>query len=343
MAAGSADGRHRERAWRARLSTLPADGAAQLAVAVMLTLAAVGVRLAVALRAEPGLAFMPIVVAIGAALLFFLGGALWLIVRLVQFWVESRVRAEAHRPVSRAERIWVVAVVLFLSVPELVEAVRFWHEHLLRHLPGEEAAIERFRHWYVVNHDAIVGVTIIAAIGCMVFWKLFRNFRRRLRAAVKLIGQLFVGRHWSFPGFIAVCMAATMIALLRFGGIGFGVTLSVEFLVLVVWLFLPAIVPNLIWLLPALACIGPALIVSARVKSGGPAPYVAILVAWAMWLFSIVVAPGGDSAAVYGASANGPTARARGQIVSARAWRIWRIPYWLGVLAFVAYLVVGAG
>jgi hypothetical protein len=180
--------------WTQRLAKVMAfldDNMIQCGLAVLLTLAVVGWRVARFVWASPSvlivLPLVAVVLAILAALFVCLGGAGWLVAQIIRLAVRWRAHSELREGMTKVETIGAIAGIVFLGVPEFVHAVTWWHEHVLRFVPHEEAALQWIGAWYGQHHDAILGLASIAAVGCAFLWKFFRNVRSWVRDSLAFV------------------------------------------------------------------------------------------------------------------------------------------------------------
>ena len=298
-----------------KLKTLTGEPIAHLFAAVALTLAAVLWRATVAVRADPEfliiLPFLAILFASLAGILLCLGGAGWLVAQLLRLIIVWRAHDELREGMTRIQVVSVLAGVIFLGVPELTHAITWWQEHGLRLIPGEEAALDHIYEFYETHAETVNGLVVIAVLGCVVFWQLFTDFRTWLRRSADLIRGLLSHRDWRFPILLVIAMLGTGVLAARSDNELFIQLLSAESICLVVWLLLPIIVPNLVWLIGAAAIAGPSIIVADRLGGNGKLAYFTAFIVWGAWLFSIVVVKR----------------------------KMWGAVYWLGVIGFLAYLV----
>jgi hypothetical protein len=295
-----------------RLKAIAGDRTANLTAAVALTLTALLWLAASTLYADPSwLVVLPVaavaLTALAAASLV-LGGIGFLVAQLIRAVLLWRAHEELREGADGFKMIWVIAVVIFLGVPEFAHAITWWHEHALRFLPGEEEALDQISSFYDRNQETILGLAIIGAMGCSTFWGLFRNFRVWLRQRGEVTRKLFADRNWKIPAALAIATVLTIIFLLAYPRDPLGELLSVEIIALIGWVFLPIVLPNLGWILLGAACAVPAIVVNNRLD-GPEAAWLGALILWSAWLFSI------------------------------EARWMWRGVYWLGVIGCLAYLV----
>jgi hypothetical protein len=301
-------------AWFER-STSP-DFAVAVALTLM-TLLGAGIR---QLWIAPDLLiFIPgfaLLLAALSAMLLFMGGIGWLLfqgIRLIGRW---RAREELREGMTRTQVVGVWVVVIFFFIPEVAEAFRWWQEHVWSHIPGEESTVDRIVTFCLTNQPALVGGLTLVALGCFFFWKVYEQFRERLRRSVALTRGLLEHRVWRFPAFL-MATVSVITAWYRIDGsprIGhlLALTVPVVFVCLLLWVALPLIVSNRRILTLSFACIVPAVVFNERLGGKSLVVFVLVLVVWSGWLFSIVWA-------------------------SRR--NLWRPVYWVGVLGSLGYLV----
>jgi hypothetical protein len=299
-----------------RARALAGNPSANLFAAVALTLLTLLWRVALMVHTNPLLLLVlpgiAVVVTYIAALYLVLGGAGWLIAQLIRLIIRWRAHEELREGMTKVQTFWVVAGVIFLGVPELTHAIEWWHEHLLSHLPGEEAALDYIETFYKANAETINGLAIFSAIAALLLWKFFSNFRVWLRQSAQLMKSLLWHRDWRFPCALVVASIATGALAVRYNSDPLAVVLALEVIVLFVWMLLPLIIPNLGWIVFTIAWLGPSMLVASRFSFSSNLIYFGIAIAWGAWLFSMFVP---------------------------RVWHpVWRGVYWLGVLGFLGYL-----
>jgi len=291
----------------------------ELGAAIGFTLVAVLWRVELAASADPlavvALPFMAVGLAIGVGMVLFMGAAGYLVLQLIRLIVLWRARDEFRQGMSNIQVVWIVAGLFFLGIPELADKISWWQEHGLGLIPGEKVVLHQIATYCKANFDSIAGCVVLAGIGCLLFWKLFKDFRGWLRQLAVLMKGLLENRNWRFAVFFVVTMIGTGLTLAMSQSDRFEALLeqllSIEFIFLMAWVFLPILAPNLYWLIPAAACMGPSLIVNKRLGGDSFLGYILVLFVWGAWLFSILVVRN----------------------------KFWRPVYWLGVLGFLTYLV----
>src|ERR1700722_653785 len=200
--------------------------------AAVLTLVVVLWRLAIVLRDAPKsgftsapdmLAFMltmviffPALLAMLLLLYLFFGGIGWLIAQLTQLAVQWRAEGQLREGMPKLQIVLVVAGVIFLGVPELMHAITWWHEHALRFVPGEEAALDTMVQYYDAHADTFQGMILFAAIAFWPFRGVAKHFRLHLRESVEVVRHFFVHRDWRLPSVLAILIAVTVILLVQY-------------------------------------------------------------------------------------------------------------------------------
>jgi hypothetical protein len=283
--------------------------------AVIVMLIALAWRLAMTVISNPDiLIVVPLVMAfivLVAAMFLGVGGAGWLISLLIQSLVRWRFREEIRPGMVWTEIALVIGAAIFLGVPSLYDAVIWWQEHFLRFLPYETAALDAAGAFYRSHAETILGLVIMAAIGCGIFWPIFRNFRAKFRTGTMMLKDLTRGRSLRVPAFLGFAMVVTLGLIMHHASDLLAAILCVEIAAMVLWLLAPAFLYYFILILAAVAWFVPALIVKERVNEQSNFWYFVVAVIWGAWLWSPFFI---------------------------RAWP-WRIPYWVGVLGLAAYIV----
>jgi hypothetical protein len=147
----------------------------------------------------------------------------------------------------------------------------------------------------------------MAGLWSWIFWGLFSNFRDWLRRTGLLMRTLLTNRDWRVPAALGLTITATLLLLKRNDTDLVADLLAAQVIAVAVWVMLPVIVPSLVWIAVAAACILPALAISERL-GGNQLLYFAIMVGWGGWLLSVL-------------------------------WRrMWLPVYWLGVLGLLGWL-----
>jgi hypothetical protein len=252
------------------------------------------------------MAFMALVAVIFLAL----GGAGWLIALLIQSLVRWRFREEIRPGMAWTEIALVIGTAIFFGVPGVCEAVIWWHKHFLRFQPYEMAMLNA-EAFYQSHSESFLGLVIMSAIGCGVFWPLYRNFRAQFRNGAMILKDVISGRNWLVPIFLGLATVVTLVLIIHYGSDLLATILCVEIAAMVLWLLAPVFLWYLIVILVAAAWFVPALIVNDRVGRPSYFWYFVVLVIWGAWLSSPFFI---------------------------RAWP-WRIPFWVGVLGFAGYIV----
>ena len=284
---------------------------AHLFTALGLTLLLLAWMGGVAVLNHPDLPYvLPLIALFMAALagiFLLLGGVGWAFVQLIRLVVLWRAKEELHEGMTRVQIAGALSAVVFLGVPEFAHAFVWWHEHALSYIPGEEELLSRIAGFGAGNADTIGGLAIMAGMGCLIFWGLFRNFRDWLRRSGRLMRALLANRDWRFPGALALTIAATLVLLTRNDSDFIADLVAAQVIAVAIWVMLPVIVPSLVWIAVAAACLLPAMMISERF-GGNRLLYLAIAFGWGGWLFSVL-------------------------------WpRMWPPVYWLGVLGFLGWL-----
>ena len=325
-----------DRAARAALARavieFAANRTANRTAAAAVTLVVVLWRLALVLRDAPKagftstpdmLAFMltmvvliPAVLVILFSFYLFFGGVGWLVAQLTQLVIRWRAEGELREGMTKIQIASVITGVIFLGVPELFHATTWWHEHALRFVPGEEAVLDGMVKYYEAHADTIHGMMFFSALAFWPFRGVAKNFRLYLRESIQIMKDFVVQRGWRFPSTLVVVIAVTATLLFQYEKGSFnpvydsllGVLLELQVIALVLWVFLPIIIPNLAWIILGAALLVPSFMLDNRLGHGA---YFGVAIVWGAWLTSITWWP-----------------------------RMWRSIYWVGVLGFLGYLAV---
>jgi hypothetical protein len=300
--------------WGAALRTRARDPAMNVAAATVLSLAAIAWRLFLAFRDDPAklyvLPFVAFALALFAGMFLTIGGIGWLAAQAIKLIIRWRAREDLREGMTRTQAAWVIAGVIFLGLPELTHAVGWWQENALAYLPGEEAALDRIGEIFKSHRDSFLGFALMSAMAASLFWKFFSDFRIWLQRSAAVMRTLLIHRDWRAPVFLVLAFAVSVALDVHSPGEVVDALLSIEAILLILWLLLPLIIPNLVWIVLAVACAAPGIVLKERIGAKSDLIFLAIMAAWSAWLFSILATS-----------------------------RMWRGPYWLGVMSFLTLLV----
>jgi hypothetical protein len=300
--------------WGAALRVRARDPGMNVAAATVLTLAAIAWRLFLAFRDDPAklyvLPFVAFALALFAGMFLTLGGIGWLAAQAIKLIIRWRAHEELREGMTRTQAGWVIAGVIFLGLPELTHAVGWWQENALAYLPGEEAALDRIGELFKSHRESFLGFALMSAMAASVFWKFFSDFRIWLQRSVVVMRTLLMHRDWRVPLVLVLAFAVSVAFDVHAPGNVVEGLISIEAILLILWLLLPLIIPNLVWIVLAVACAAPGMVLKERLGAKSDIVFLVTMVVWSAWLFSILATT-----------------------------RMWRGPYWLGVLGFLALLV----
>lgn len=121
--------------------------------ATAIMLAALAWQLGKILIADPEiLVYVPMLAGVFVsfgAMVFGVSAVAWLVVRLTVSFVRWRVREEIKPGQAWPAIASAIAVVIFLGVPELCEAVAWWQKHFFSLLPNEKPALKAIQEHFI--------------------------------------------------------------------------------------------------------------------------------------------------------------------------------------------------
>jgi hypothetical protein len=290
---------------------------AQLPAAIALSLVATAWVIGAKLYAEPELLIsLPVAaIALGAfvGILLAIGGIGWIVLQMLRLILLWRAHEEEPGELTKTQWVWVSAVVIFLGIPEFWHAFAWWQEHALEKIYGERELVDQVKGLLDRNLRSILGFAFAAFVLGMIFSKVYKTFGERSRRALTLLRNLLDHRDWRLPIVVFVMMVAVGGVCLTYPDHleGWFEVISVGFIASVIWLILPILRPNLVWLVFGAACMGPGAIVTGHLIHNPGISQMLASVAWGAWLCSI-------------------------DFVHRR---YWRFIYWPGVAALLGYVV----
>jgi hypothetical protein len=151
-----------------------------------------------------------------------------------------------------------IAGPVFLGIPEVCEKLAWWQENLFRYLPHEPETLKACHKLIHSYRQSIYGLMIMAAVGCLIFWRVYPRFRDHLRDALTLFKNLTTRRNWILPAILAVLIPTTIAFVANHPLDSAFALLFIELAALALWLFVPLIRAYFFFILAAIAWFVPA-------------------------------------------------------------------------------------
>lgn len=255
-----------------------------------------------------GIGFLIVV----GAMFFGIGAVGWLAGLLAISFIRWRLSDDIKPRQAWPTIVLAVAGLIFFGIPELWEKATWWQEHVFRRWPNETVTLKACQILLQAHSDTVLGLVVMAAIGCGIFWGVYLKFQDKLRAAAMAFKELMTGRDWRVPAILAVAIAVT-IALLVYHPLDLAFAiLFFELAAILLWLLAPVIRYYLLIILVGVVWLIPAAIVNERIGGNSYLWYFVSAIVWGAWLFWSTVP---------------------------KFWP-WRVIYWAGTSMFTLYLVL---